>query len=443
MRIVDSRSARGQASADYVGVLALVGAVVAVSVASVSPPPLAASLSAAIRHAICTVAGGVCTAREARRAGLAPCVVHSRSDGDSVSATIAVLRLRRGDTVVVERRSDGTAVVSFLDANAVGAQTGVGFSVGRVGGQGTASAGAGVSFNTGKTFEFGSLRAARRFLARYADEETIVGEGVNLARRVSPLHEPRRLPAPRSSSYEGGTWADLNADLKVEAPAIGTRLTGQGDAAAGRVLGRRRSGLRTTWYLRVEHSAAVSLGLVVGAVAAGADTDVVLEVTSQGDRLVSATVAGVGGASAGLDLYGHSADLGALARRLGRAGGGVGGAGDGGTAMHASVELDLTVRENAAALHGALDVLRLRAPPAEVSSRLSALGRRLDSDGRIDVAVYRTTRTAKERSAQLALGAGIGVEHVESGETRQLLSAWSARGGGLREREDCAVAPIG
>ena len=443
MQPIDFRASTGQAGADYVGVLAVIGAVVAVSVATISPPPLAASISTAMRHAICVVAGGICTPREARRAGLRPCVVHARSDGDSVGATIAVVRLRRGDTAVVERRSDGTAVVSFLDVNAMGAHMGVGFSVGRVGGQGTASAGAGVSFNTGQTFEFGSLQAARRFLARYAGEETVVGEGLNLARRVSPLHDPRRLPAPRSSSYEAGTWGELEADLKVTAPAIGTRLTGRGDAAAGRLLGRRRSGRRTTWYLRIEHSAAVGLGLVVGSVGASADTDVVLEVTSEAGRPVSATVTGVAGVTGEVDLYGHSADLGTLARRLRQASGGAGGAGRGGMAMQASVELDLTVPGNAAALDGALDVLRLRVPPAELSARLSALGRQLDSDGRIEVAVYRTAASAKERSAQLALGAEIGVEHVKSRETRELVSAWSAHGGGLREREDCTqAAPV-
>ncbi len=82
-------------------------------------------------------------------------------------------------------------------------------------------------------------------------------------------------------------------------------------------------------------------------------------------------------------------------------------------------------------------------PPAELSARLSALGGRLDSDGRIDVAVYRTTASAKERSARLALGSEIGVKQVNSRETRELVSAWSAHGGGLREREDCTqAAPV-
>lgn len=440
MHLGDLRSARGQASSDYVGVLAVIGAVVAVSAAAISPPPLAASISSAMRHAVCVVAGGICTPHEAERAGLAPCVVHARSDGDLVAATVAVVRLRRGDTAVVERRSDGTAVVSFLDANAVGAQVGVGFSLARIAGTGTAGAGAGISFNTGRTHEFNSFEAARRFLAAYADDETTVGEAINVARRVSPLHEATRLPVPRTSSYEAGTWAQLEADLKLPVPAIDSRVTGEGDLAAGRLLGRRRSDGRTAWYLRVEDSAATRLGLMVGSIGGGAQTDVVLEVTTEAGRPVAATVTGVAGVSGEVSLYGHSTDLGALARRLERAGGGAGGSGSGGMAMQASVELDLTVPENRAALEAALDVLRLRVGPTEATTRLDELGRRLDSDGRVEVAFYRTTSTVKERSAQLALGAQIGVEHVHSRETRELVAAWSAHGDALREREDCSGA---
>ena len=434
------RSTTGQASADYIGVLAVIVAVVAVSAATVSPPPLAASVASAMRHALCVVAGGVCTPREARRAGLAPCTVHLRSDSDSVGATIAVVRLRRGDTAVIERRSDGTTIVSFVDSNSIGGQAGVGFSAARGGASATAAAGAGVSFNTGRTYEFGSLAEARRFLARHGADETTVGEGVNLARRLSPLHEAARLPAPRSSSYEVGTWAQLEADLEVAVPAIRSRPGADASADAGRLLGRRRSGRRTTWYVRIEQTATARLGHVVGSIGGSGQTEVVLEVTSQAGRLVSAAVTGVAGVTGDASLYGSSTDLTALARRLKQARAAAGGAQTGGMSMQASVELDLTVPENAAALEGALDVLRLRVPPAELAARLSALGRRLDSDGRVDVAFYRTRANVRERSAQLALGAQIGVEHVRSAETRELVAAWSAHGGALREREDCSSA---
>jgi len=433
------RSARGQASSDYVGLLALVGVVVATSVAVVKPPPIPGSITAAFRHAICLAGGGICTAREAREAGLGACVVHVRSDADQVGAVVAVVRLRRGDTAIFERRSDGSAVVSFLDSNSIGAQAGVGISVGTMGGTGTANVGAGISFNTGRNHEFASVHDARAFLARYADGETTAGEALDVARRVSPAHEAQRVPAPRSTSFEAGSWADLDAELKAPIPMAGGRLGADGQASIGRLLGRRIRGSQTTWYLRVEGSAAARLGAVVGAVGGDGRSDVVLEVTTEAGRTVAAAVSGSAGVAGELDLYGQTTDLKSLAKRLRAASGAAGGTGHRGRTLQASVSLDLRAPDNSAAMAGVLDVLRLRVPPTEWPARLDALGARLDSDGRVDVAVYRSATIAKSRSARLALGAGVGVEHVSSRETRELIAAWSAQGGDLREREDCVA----
>lgn len=439
MHLEPLRCARGQASSDYVGLLALVGVVVATSIAVVKPPPIPASITAALRHAICLAGGGICTTNEARDAGLAACVVHVRSEADEIGAVMAVVRLRRGDVAIFERRSDGSAVVSFLDSNAIGAQAGVGIALGAIGAQGTATAGAGIAFTTGRSYEFASESQARAFLARYADAETTAGEALALARRVSPAHDGQRLPAPRSTSFEAGSWAELDADLEAPLAVTGGRLAGEARASIGRLLGRRISGAQTTWYLRVEAGAAARLGAVVGAVGAGGRSDVVLEVTTEAGRAVSAAVSGSADVSDELNLYGHTTDLGSLAKRLRAASGGASGAGREGRSVQASVSLDLTVPDNRAAVAGVLDVLRLRVPPAEWEARLDALGSRLDSHGRIDVSAYRSAATEKARSAQLALGAGIGVEHVSSRETRALVAAWSAHGGPLREREDCVT----
>lgn len=433
------RSARGQASSDYVGLLALVGVVVATSIAVVKPPPIPASITAALHHAICLAGGGICTAREAQGAGLEACVVHVRSDADEVGAVMAVIRLRRGDVAIFEQRSDGSAVVSFLDSNAIGAQAGVGIAPGAISAQGTATAGAGIVFNTGRSYEFASMRSARAFLERYAAGETTAGEALDLARRVSPAHEGQRLPAPRSTSFEAGSWADLEADLEGPQPVNGGRLAGEARASVGRLLGRRVSGARTTWYLRIEAGAAARLGAIVGAVGAESRSDVVLEVTTEAGRAVSAAVSGSVAAGGELNLYGHTTDLASLAKRLSAAGGGAGGAEREGRSIQAGVSLDLTVPGNRAAVSGVLDVVRLRVPPAGWTARLDALGSRLDSHGRVDVAVYRDAATEKVRSAQLALGGGIGVEHVSSRQTRELVAAWSAHGGPLREREDCVT----
>ena len=433
------RSARGQASSDYVGLLALISVVGATSIAVVKPPPIPEAITTTLRHAICLAGGGICTTAEARQAGLAPCVVHVRSDSEEVGAVMAVVRLRRGDVAIFERRSDGGAVVSFLDSNEIGAQAGVGIVLGAIGARGAATAAAGVAFNTGRSYEFASVSQARAFLRRHAGAEATAGEALDLARRLSPAHKGQRLPAPRSVSFEAGSWVQLDADLGAALPIAGGRLAGEAQASAGRLLGRRVSGAGTTWYLRVEAGAAARLGAVVGAVGAGGRSDVVLEVTTKGGRAVSAAVSGSADAGGELGLYGHTTDLASLARRLRRAAGGAGGTRRGGRSVQARVSLDLTAPDNRDAVAGVLDVLRLRVPPADWTARLDALGSRLDADGRIDVSVHRSATTEKVRSAQLALGAGIGLEHVSSGETRELVAAWSAHGGPLREREDCVA----
>jgi hypothetical protein len=207
------------------------------------------------------------------------------------------------------------------------------------------------------------------------------------------------------------------------------------------VLGRRRQGARSTWYLRVDNEVAAQLGAVVAAVGGSARGESIFELTTEAGRPVALTVATSAAMAGELSLYGHSEDLGALAAKLGTAAAGAGGAGTRGLAMEASVSLDLTVPENRAAVVGAMDVLRLRAAPPEWPSRLKALADRLDRSGAVDVSVFRTTTQERDQSLELALGAKLGVERVTRRTTRELVSAWSGRGGPLREREDCAAAP--
>ena len=60
------RPVAGQASAEYVALLAVVCAVVAGAAAVGAVPPIAAQVARQVKHGICLVAGGICTPREAR-----------------------------------------------------------------------------------------------------------------------------------------------------------------------------------------------------------------------------------------------------------------------------------------------------------------------------------------------------------------------------------------
>src|SRR5262245_6555960 len=86
----------GQASAEYVALLAVVCVVVAGAAAAESVPPLAHDVVAAVKRGICRVAGGVCTADEARAAGLSPCLVSVRANRERLSLRAWIVRVGRG-----------------------------------------------------------------------------------------------------------------------------------------------------------------------------------------------------------------------------------------------------------------------------------------------------------------------------------------------------------
>ena len=123
------RPIAGQASAEYVALLAVVCAVVAGAAAVGSVLPIAAQVARQVKHGICLVAGGICTPREARAAGLGPCLVRVRTDRERLGGRVLVVKVGRGDSFLVQRRSDGTAAVSFADGGAVGASFGIGLQL--------------------------------------------------------------------------------------------------------------------------------------------------------------------------------------------------------------------------------------------------------------------------------------------------------------------------
>lgn len=439
------RSAGGQASVDYVAALALVAVVFGLAAAAVGAPWLAPRLAQAIRHGICVVSGSLCTPGDAARAGLDPCAIHRRTEAERAGAT-AVLRIGRGDSMVVERFSDGRARITFVDGAEAGVEGGVGAKL-PTGPSGEARVGVGVAFNRGRVYEFESWRDAGRFLARYADEETLSGEGRRLLRelcwRCPAAIEGRgiELPEPDARFVEGGSYADLTAQAGVEVPSGGRPVEAEAELRASEVevLGRRRAGRRTTWYLRLDGAVSAELGAIVASLTAAGQGEAVLELTlSEAGRPVLARVRAAAALGAEVELAGLSLDAGELADRLRAAAaepaeiGAAGGAG-----VEVAVALDLTDPANANAVRSAL------IPGGSAfarAQRLAALGRRLDVDGAVDVRTYRTTRSSDEEE----MGAGdvlyVGAGYARTESTRALISAWSGRPRDLRRREDCEEA---
>jgi hypothetical protein len=434
------RPVAGQASAEYVALLAVVVAVFAGAAAVGSPPALAVKLAGAVRHGICLVAGGVCTPREARAAGLAPCLVRARTDRQRLGGRLLVVRLGRTDALLVERRSDGSAAVSFSDGENAGAIVGVGVRL--PGGlKAGADYGGGLQFTSGKTWEFSDFAAAARFVRRWAPRESLRGEAGGILRRACPFCHHHRAPAmPNADAtyLDGGWYGEFTAALRGRG-VKGRIVGGEAEAEIGAVAGRRvgRDG-RVTWYDRVDGESMGRLGSLLGAVEEHEAGTGWLEVTFDHGRPLELRLRAAARWQGDLELPVAAATIRDVAARLRGAPTQPGGIG---RRIEAEVSLDLTDPRNRRALVGVADVMRLRVAPRDWDDRLRALAARLDADGDVDVRLLRVGVDERDLGAEAALGLGVGGAYRRTREVRDLLRAWSLRaGGGLREREDCVTA---
>lgn len=431
-------SASGQASIDYVTVLSIVGLGLGLAASAAGAPWLAPRLAQAIRHGVCVVSGSLCTARDARAAGLAACPIHRRSSAERLGVT-AVVRLERGDALLVERRSDGSASVAFVDGGAAGVEVGVGAKL--PGAAGTVDAGAGVRFSAGQVHEFASWPAARHFLRRFAGEETVTGEGRRALRtlcwRCPEWLEGRgrELPEPAARFHEGGTYAALSAAL-----GLGKAADLDAGLDAARVIGRRVTGRRTTWYLRLESTVTAELGALLGSISAAREAAGVLELTTEGGEPVEARLRAAAGLAGEAQLAGGSLDIADVTERLRGAAARPRRRSDlGGLAVEGQVALDLRDAANRQAVEG---LLHPGLSPLGWVARARALGRRLDVAGAVDLDVFRTTRTSRLHEAEVGATVKLGAGYGRVEQVRELIAAWSspAGGGRLRRREDCEEA---
>lgn len=441
------RSCRGQASAEYVAVVLAVALLLAAGVAAAATlsPPFGRQVAATFRQGMCIVFSGVCTRADARAAGLEPCPVHVRRDEQSVGVEAWLVRVGHGNALVVERRSDGSVGVSFVDEEELGGQLKAGVRATPLGLDAEASAEAGVAFARGKTWEFPDQDRAAAFVRRYAGREGLAGEARGVGRSVGLGEDSDGPPPPPAlvTYYEAGPYGELagileaGGDTQKSPTGGGASAEGaapsppelDGSAHGVAVLGRSRRGARTTWYLKVKGEVAAELGAVVGSLHAGGRGEAVIEVAVEDGRPVSLKASGSAAAGADLELSGGVSDLRDVRRRLA-----VGGRAGADGVVEADVSLDLRDPANHAAVAGLLQP----GSSAQWRGRLRALAARLDAAGVANVRLYSLER--REHGAQ-ATFFGFGGGYTESREVRRLSRGWSLAGGGtLREREDCAEA---
>ena len=407
------RSDAGQATVDYVALVALVAVVVAIggTVAAVASPGIANSVLGQVRRALCIVGGGSCPAQPLR-----PCTVASTRDARHVAVNVALVRVDDNQVVLRERLSDGTIRLTLVHRGGAGVEGGVGAGLQvKVGGRSVgiareARAGVQAVIGRGEVYDARSEREA----------DTVL-------RAIRGARARGRPPQAREVFVEGGVRGLGIVDVSGQ-----RGLSGQLDGLADALVGARRD--RRSGELTVSVGAGGSgaglVAIAIGGPAGALDGQALLGLTlDRRRRPVELSLAATGSVAAGSTLPGG------LARALDPAA-------DPGAALNAGGrrwELGARVDLRQPAVAAAWQASR-RAPGSPGAIR--ALGDALRDHARLDVRAYRVRSSSDGASARLALaGLKLGGEVEHTIDRSQLVSASTRPPFGLWEaRVDCVGA---
>lgn len=430
------RGERGQATSEYVALLALV-AVVLLALAGISASGIGSGVLAGLQRGICVVAPGPCPAIVALTDDLAPCPVAKQVKEERLSETIASVKLGTSGTLSVVRGSDGSAVVTLSDGSSVGGElgAGAGLAIGErvLGAQRRLTAE--VVWSTGRSWRFADTAAAERFVERYGGKATMAGQLADEVRSTCSLlcdalgwNPHAKLPPADEQHDEGGAVAALTGAFGLGGASIPL------DARAGAVVGRTRTRSGpTTWYLRLDAAATAQLRLPASELSAAVAGEAVLSYTLDRDGRPLAL-----GVQAAAEGGGRAALAGAVRRGRLRRGSGSGDDARGGV-VELAATLDLTDPANREAAAGLLAALQGTGP--SIASQAAALGRRIATGAQVDVRAYRQRTSARQVGAQVALGLAVGGSWGRSTKGLELVYA-ATRLPGLPflTRDDCRAA---
>ena len=204
--------------------------------------------------------------------------------------------------MAIERRSDGTASVSFMDGEKAGVTGSVGLRLSPLRVKAAISGTAGAQFTAGRTWDFPTAAAAEAFVRRYASGQSLGGEA-RAARARAVLPVPGLAARPRAAGAAAARpRARSRAALFAEASAA---LGVQGKAGyplQPRPVDRRRPraadrGRADDVVLRRGQVAAPHLGPILSPLAGARSTSSVLEVTFDHGRPVTLAVRAAAAAS--------------------------------------------------------------------------------------------------------------------------------------------------
>ncbi|MDA0178898.1 hypothetical protein OJ997_01220 [Solirubrobacter phytolaccae] len=105
------RPTAGQATTEYIAVIALLAAVFVLAAPAVGAPSIGRLVIEQMQRALCIAGMDICDAQMAREAGLAPCPMGSDLTGREVSATAFSIEVGHRWTLTVTPNSDGTVSI--------------------------------------------------------------------------------------------------------------------------------------------------------------------------------------------------------------------------------------------------------------------------------------------------------------------------------------------
>lgn len=400
------RSTRGQATVDYVALIALLAMLFAAALAGAIPgaPGIVNAVAGQVHHALCAVGGRPCP-ELARR----PCTVASTRDAQHVAINVLLLRIDHDRYVLRERMSDGTVRLTVARGGGAGAEVGVGARVsakakGREIG----------SMDEARGGVQGVLGSGRVFVARDAREADAFMRAIRDGRSPAP---------PREVFVEGGIRG-------VGSLGIGGALAGASlEGFSGTEIGARRD-RRTgdvTLTLRAGAAGWGAVTVALGGPAGTADRATTLGLTLDRHRRpveLSLSAAGTLGAGATLPV--------GLAGALG--GGSAWSARTGGRRWELTARLDLRDPVVATAWRD------VRHDPRS-GDAIRTLGETIRERAHLDVRAYRTDSTSSGAAAGIAEVVRVGGALDHTIDRSRLLTAASRPPGGLWEqRLDCVRA---